>query len=155
MKYKLFISLIILAFFSSFRFGEPSATLTCKSASGRTIFKAELAGTNSVEKAELKIDDSNLTFTQNDKSYIIFDPANKVFTIYLESKTSGNNDQIFFLRFWAIPDSFNPVSSKKGSGTQFQNVYEFKAKLESTEPRKGKEFNTPVIELICNLDYEL
>ena len=97
------------------------------------------------------MDGSKLTFGTDDKSYIIFDPTSKVLTIYLESRSKNGK----FLRFWAIPSSFKTISNEKGPGTQFHSVYEFKAKLESTDPRKGKELNTPTIELNCNLDYQL
>lgn len=74
--------------------------------------------------------------------------------MYLSSKYDAHA-QDKFLRLWAVPSSFKVISTQKGPGSQFHNVYEFHAKLESTDPRKGKELNTPTIELICTLDYEL
>jgi hypothetical protein len=144
-------AIVTLILFSSFNIGEPVATLTCKSESGRTQFNAVLPGASYLESAELSVDGSKYTFGRNDKSYIIFDHLSKVLTVYLES--NDNNEK--FLRFWAIPASFKTVSNEKGPGTQFHSVYEFKAKLEATDPRKGKELNTPTIELSCTLDYQL
>jgi hypothetical protein len=137
--------------FSSFNIGEPVATLTCKSESGRTQFTAELPSASYLENAELNVDGFKLTFGTNDESYIIFDQVNKVLTIYLESNDKSGK----FLRFWALPASFKTLSNEKGPGTQFHSVYEFKAKLEATDPRKGKEINTPTIDLNCRLDYKL
>ena len=36
-----------------------------------------------------------------------------------------------------------------------EGKYEFKAKLYSKEPRKGKDIQTPEIELNCKLEYKI
>jgi len=148
------IALLIIIFLSSYKPGEPVATLTCKSETGRTLFSAELPSCSYLEKAELTIDGSKLGFTNQDKANIIFDPENKVFTIYLESHSSDSKTYKF-LKFWALPSSFKKISSEKSSGSQFHDIYEFHARLYGTEPRKISEPNTKVIELICTLNYEL
>lgn len=148
------IILIIVGLLTSFRPGEPVATLTCKSESGRTTFTAELPSCSYLEKAELVIDKSKLQFVVMDRSNIIFDPDNQVFTIVLESK-SDDPKEYKFLKFWALPSSFKKTKSKKGSGSQFHDTYEFHAKLYATEPRNISQPNTKTIELICTLDYEL
>ena len=149
---KTMFSLIILATLTSLKPGEPTAILTCKSESGRTLFRAELPSCSYLGTAEFSIDDSKYFFTQDDLSAIIFDSSNKVFTIYLESKDSKKNN---FIRFWALPNTFEKVKSVKGDGSQLHDVYEFKAKIYGREPRKGFEYNTKEIELNCTLDYEL
>jgi hypothetical protein len=146
--------LIVVIFLTSFKPGEPVATLTCKSESGRTIFTAVLPSCSYLKKAELVIDKSKLQFEDMDRSNIIFDPENKVFTVYLESK-SDDPKAYKFLMFWALPSSFKKTKSEKGSGSEFHDTYEFHAKLYATEPRNISEPNTKTIELICTLDYEL
>jgi hypothetical protein len=145
---------IITILLSSFRPGEPIATLTCKSASGRTTFSAELPSCSYLGNAAFSIDGYKLSFSPDDKSHIIFDPENKVLTIYLESKSDEPKSHKF-LKFWALPSSYKKVNSNKGPGSEFHDVYEFHAKLFATEPRKTNELNTKTIELICTLDYEL
>jgi len=145
---------ILVGLLTSFGPGEPVATLTCKSESGRTTFTATLPGCSYLEKAELIIDKSKLQFVFTDRSNIIFDPGNNVLTIVLESK-SDEPKEYKFLKFWALPSSFKKVKSEKGSGSEFHDTYEFRAKLYATEPRKVSEPNTKTIELICTLDYEL
>lgn len=147
---KILFSILTLVLFSSFKFGEPVATLNCKSVSGRTFFKAEIPSGSYLDNAEFIVDNAKLDFSMQDNNAIIFDPDNKVLTVYLESKDSKK-----FLRFWAIPSSFKKVSSEKGPGTEFHDVYEFHAKIEASDPRNGKQPNTPRIELVCTLDYEL
>ena len=95
-----------------------------------------------------------MTFSFQDRSNIIFDPDNKVFTVFLESKSDDPKSRKF-LKFWALPSFFKKVKTEKGPGTEFHDTYEFRAKLYATEPRKTNEPNTKTIELICTLDYEL
>ena len=151
---KFFTSIVFITLFTLYRPGEPVATLTCKSESGRTTFTAVLPGCSYLENAQLSIDGSKLTFSTEDKSNIIFDPDNKVFTIFFES-TSDEPKTHKFLKFWALPSSFKKVKSEKGPGTEFHDTYEFRAKFYSTKPRNTEEPKTKTIELICKLDYEL
>jgi len=145
---------IILVIFTSFKPGEPIATLRCQSQSGRTIFIATLPSCSYLEKAELNIDGSKLSFVAEDRAHIIFDPDNKVLTVFLQSK-SDDPKEYKFLKFWALPVTFKKIKSEKGSGSQFHDTYDFHAKMYATEPRKVAEPNTKTIELICTLDYEL
>ncbi len=103
------LSFIFLTSFTTFKPGEPVATLTCKSASGRTAFNAVLPEVTYLENAELIIDSSKLVFTPEDNGGAIFDPENRVLTIYLQSKNGEK-----YLRFWAIPSSFKKILSEKG-----------------------------------------
>jgi hypothetical protein len=144
----------LLTVFASFKPGESVATLTCKSQSGRTIFTATLPSCSYLEKAELTIDESKLIFSAEDRSTIIFDPENKVFTVFLQSKSS-EPAAYKFLKFWALPDMFKKIKSIKGSGSEFHDTYEFHAKMYATEPRKLNEPNIKTIELICTLEHEL
>jgi len=148
------IILIVAGLLTSFRPGEPVATLTCKSESGRTTFTAELPSCSYLDKAELNIDGFKLTFSSQDRSNIIFDPDNKVFTVFLESKSDDPKSHKF-LKFWALPSFFKKIKTEKGPGTELHDTYEFRSKLYATEPRKTSEPNTKTIELICTLDYEL
>ena len=143
--------LLIVLFFSSFNTGVGKAILSGKSDSGRTIFKAEMEDCRILENAELTIDKAKLTFSAEDNGHIVADLENGVFTMHLESGNNGGK----FLRLWAIPSSFKNILNEKGSGSQFHKVYEFKVKFYSTEPRKGKGFNTPEIEIYCTLDFQL
>jgi len=107
-----------------------------------------------LETASFSIDGSTLTFSGSDQGNIIFDPENNVLTIYLT--TASKNPKTYkFLKFWAIPATFKRVKHDKQFGTQFHDTYEFKAKLFATEPRPTAENVTKVIELSCQLDYEL
>jgi hypothetical protein len=151
---RIFLITVLIGFLVlSFRPGEPVATLNCKSESGRTTFTATLPDCSYLEKAELSIDGSKLVFSISDKGNIIFDENSRVFTICLESNTRDKASK--FLKFWAVPSSFRKVKSEKGTGTQFHDIYEFRAKLYATEPRSVKEPHTKTIDLICTLDYEL
>jgi hypothetical protein len=151
---KFFTTFALAILLTSFRRGEPEATLTCKSGSGRTIFTAELPSCSYLENAELSIDGAKLVFSAEDKSYIIFDPDNKVLTIFLETR-SDNPKSYKFLKLWALPSTFKKTKSDRGAGTQFHDTYEFHAKLYATEPRNIGDANTKTIELNCVLDYEL
>jgi hypothetical protein len=153
---KLFLFAFLITCLTSFKnLGEPIAELKCKSVSGRTYFKAIIPDASYIESAELSIDGTKLSFGQECVSHIIFEPENKVFTMYLESKTNEPSRHKF-LKFWAIPSSFKLIKSQKGDGTQFHDTYEFRAKFYATEPRKEeKSPNTKTIELSCVLDYQL
>jgi hypothetical protein len=149
-----FITLVVLAFLTSFRPGEPAATLTCKSESGRTTFTAVLPACSYLVQAELIIDRSKLRFEPMNRCSIVFDPDNQVFTVFLES----SSDRLYehkFLKFWAVPSTFVKTRSEKGTGSEFHNTYEFRAKLYATEPRRVSGPNTKTIELVCTLDYQL
>jgi hypothetical protein len=147
--YYLFIALVL----TSYKQGEPIATLNGKSSSGRTIFTAELPSCSYLEKAELSVDGSKLKFSVSDGCKIIFDPESQVFTVYLESTDEKNGRK--FLQFWALPSTFKKTKSERGPGSQFHDTYEFHAKVYATEPRKVKESTTKIIELVCTMDYEL
>jgi hypothetical protein len=151
---KTIITLICLVSLTSLRPGVPLATLTCKSESGRTFFTAELPECRFLVKGEFSIDGSKLNFGQTDFSSIIFDSENKVFTMGLQSDPNPSK-KTFFLQLWAIPSTIKKIKSEKGSGSQFHDIYEFKAKIYATEPRKGFDNNTKIIELNCTLDYQL
>ena len=152
---RIFLSFLLVGVcLTSFQPGEPVATLTCKSSSGRTTFTATLPSCSYLEKAQLSIDGSKLSFSAEDNGKIIFDPDNQVLTIYLESNSNDPKDYKF-LKLWALPSSFKKTKSKKGTGSEFHDTYEFKAKMYATEPRKVNEPNTKTIELECILDYDL
>ncbi|MFD0964066.1 hypothetical protein [Pseudofulvibacter geojedonensis] len=135
----------------SFDLGSGTAYLKCKSESGRTEFYAELQDIEGLlEKAILKIDETELEYKTNE-GHIIFDPKNGVLTMYivdLENKEDYLSHQ--YIQFWSIPSTFKIVKNER-----HHQIYEFKAKIYGTEPRKQKEFNTPIITLNCRLEYEI
>lgn len=147
-------SIVTFSLITSFHPGEAVGTLNCKSESGKTIFIATLPSCSYLETADFSIENSKYSFTHLDLNGIIFDPENKIFTVYLETKSSDPRD-IKFIRFWAIPQTFKKTKTEKGEGTQFHDTYEFRAKIYGTEPRKGCDINTKTIELICTLDVQL
>ncbi|MDK2773224.1 MAG: hypothetical protein KYX68_13525 [Flavobacterium sp.] len=153
MKKIIVYSLLILTFTSFKSVGSATAYLTCKSESGRTTFTAEIQDIDGgIEKAELTIDGVKLNFTEEDNSNIVFDSKNGVYTITIESKSQLKKDfsKFKFLKFWAIPKTFKTILENNEEAK-----YEFKARLFSTEPRKGKDLQTPEIELKCKLEYEI
>jgi len=149
MKY-IFIAFCILYLFSSFTRGVGMATLSGRSASGRTVFNAELESYVTLEKAELVIDNEKIKFTSGDRCYVTFDADDKVFTLHLESEANGNFDTLRYAELWAVPSSFKEISTE---GTSFSVLYTFTARLKARDPRKGKYYNTPLITLDCKLGY--
>ena len=145
-------AIIVFLSFTSFNLpGSGTAYLVGKSASGRTVFKAELQDiTGLLEKAELVVDKNKISFDEDDEAYTIFDPKNGVFTIYITGETTEEFPNARFVEFWAIPSTFKTVSSDRSD-----QQYEFKAKLEATEPRKNKDLRTPQVELTCTLTYRI
>lgn len=146
-----FILLFILSSISFKPVQSATAYLKCTSESGRTTFTAEIGDIDGVlEKAELTIDNVKLKFNDNDRSYVIFDGPNGVYTIFIESDPSHGADftKYKFLKFRGIPKTFNAKIDKPG-----EKYYQFKGKLNATELRKGKDLITPEIELNCTLEY--
>ncbi len=151
MKKLIFYFILILGFTSFKPTGSATAYLTCKSESGRTSFKAEIQDIDGgLENAELTIDGVKLNFTGEENSSVIFDSKIGVYTISIESKPNKNFSNYKFLKFWAIPKTFKTIVENNEEGN-----YEFKAKLYSKEPRKGKELQTPEIEVNCILKYKI
>jgi hypothetical protein len=150
---KIIIASVIAFFlFTSFRpHGSGTAHLVCKSQSGRTVFKAQLQDiTGLLEKAELVMDKNSIAFDSNDEVYTIFDPEQGVFTLYITGETNDEFPNSRFIEFWAIPKTFKIIKSERS-----HQKYEFKGKLEGTEPRKNKNLRTPQVELTCSLEYKI
>jgi hypothetical protein len=134
MKLMLLAIVALLSFTSSKFPGSGTAHLVCKSESGRTIFKAELQDiTGLLEKAELVVDKNKIVFDSNDEVYTIFDPKVGVFTVYISGETNDEFPNSRFVQLWAIPETFRIIKSERSD-----QKYEFKAKIEATEPRKNK-----------------
>lgn len=138
----LIVYFFLFAVFTSFTNGVRTAKLSCKSASGRTLFEAELEDMTSLNYAKFTVDKDVINFKDGDRCAVIFDPANKVLTIYLESESG-------FAEFWAIPASFKEVQNEGRAG----DTYKFSASIRAKDPRKNKEYSTPVIALECTLNY--
>lgn len=147
--FTLLLSIFLIA--SSFNYGSGTAYLTCKSESGRTLFKAEIEDIEStLQGAELTIDGKKLVFTDNDNSHCIFDAQCGVYTIFIESDPKKGFSHYKFLKFWTIPSTFKTIIN-----TNTHQQYEFRAKLYASEPRKDKELQTPTIEVVCSLEYKI
>ena len=150
MKY--FISIALISLFASFKTpGSGTAFLDCKSESGRTTLHAELQDiVGLLEKAKLTVDSKKLGFTEDDEAYTIFDPQKKVFTVYITGKINKDFPNGRFIQLWALPETFKIIS-----GGRENQVYEFKARIEATEPRKNKALRIPQVELYCKLTYSI
>ena len=151
---RLLILALLFSMFASFKIpGSGTAHLTCKSESGRTIFNAELQDIDGLlEKAELIVDNKKVTFDENDEAHTIFDAQTGVFTVYISGQSNNDFPNGRFIQFWAIPKSFKILNSDRAS-----QKYEFKAKIEGTEPRKGEHryLRIPQVELTCVLEYKI
>jgi hypothetical protein len=98
----------------------------------------------------LTIDGNKLRFGEDDNAYTIFDPGKGVFTVYLSGETTNEFPNGRFIQFWALPESFKIVSSDRNN-----QEYQFKARIEATEPRKDKALRIPQVELNCTLTYKI
>lgn len=131
--------------------GSNVACLRCKSGSGRTTFSADIWDISSgLESAEFSIDGKKVVWTKDDNAYVVLDPQNGIYTIYLEGETNPDALQDKHVEFWAIPSSFKILID-----TMSHQKYKFKAKIYGTESRKDKDRFSPEIELFCTLDYEI
>jgi hypothetical protein len=92
-----------------------------------------------------------MLFASGDRCHVIFDPDNKVYTLHIESDGHGNVDKPPYIELWAIPLSFTDSTSPEA---QFQDIYKFKARMKARDPRKGKDYDTQLIELNCVLIHE-
>jgi len=146
-----FITIVGLTSFKTSVAGSGTAYLSCKSESGRTLFNAEIQDIDGIiEKAELTVDGTKLNFNDAENTNIIFDSKNGVYTIAIESTSGKDFAEHRFLKFWAIPKTFKIIVENSTEAK-----YEFKARLYSTEPRQGKNLQTPVIEVSCILEYKI
>ncbi len=140
----------ILYIFSSFTPGVGHSKLTGRSSSGRTIFTAEFENYSTLEKGELTVDKEQMIFMSSDRCHVIFDDENKVYTLHIESEAYSNFDTLRYIELWAIPSTFTVATN---AGTEFSEVYKFKAKMKARDPRKGKDYEMPIIKLDCTLGY--
>jgi len=151
---KIIICLIVFLGITSFKsVGSATAYLNCKSESGRTLFKAEIQDIDGgLEIAILTIDGVKLNFTDEENANVIFDSKNHVYSLHIESNSQSRKDfsKYKFLKLWAIPKTFKTIIENNS-----ERKYEFKAKMYSTEPRKGKNLQTPEIEMNCELKYKI
>jgi|SRR5688572_15503815 len=150
MRYYLGLILVVFLLSSSSPAGVGTARLSCISQSGRTLFEAEFEEYTTLKNGKLTIDKDSMPFYSNDHCYVTFDPEVKVYTLNIESEANGNFDTVRYVRLWAVPGSFHEISAE---GSEFKHVYKFDAKLKAKDPRKGKEFETPVILISCKLTY--
>jgi hypothetical protein len=150
MRHYLALILIVFLFASFAPAGVGTARLSCISQSGRTLFEAEFEEYTTLEHGKLTVDKESMPFYPIDHCYVTFDPEVKVYTLNIESEANSNFDTVRYVQLWAVPASFHEVSTE---GTEFRDIYKFDAKLKARDPRKGKEFETPVILISCRLTY--
>ncbi|MBX2973449.1 MAG: hypothetical protein KF797_10115, partial [Flavobacteriales bacterium] len=124
---KLFRTLVLLVVLCSFTVvgaGSGTATLTCRSASGRTMFTAYLQDIIGMfEGGKLMIDGVVQEFHAEDGddcAEAVWDPEIGVFTVTYSHDTPEG--PVWF-RFWAVPNTFKTISDKRGSAEGA--VYEF------------------------------
>ena len=147
MKYAV-VYFLLITFAPPHRFGSTSSELVCKSESGRTLFKAKFEDFDVLENAELKVDKDKMLFSATDRCHVFFDPENGVYTLHIESEAYSNFDTLRYVELWAIPASFKALQPP---GSRYNDSYEFKGKMKARDPRKNKEYETPVITLDCKL----
>jgi len=140
---KRLLFLLILFNSSAAIAGSADAVLTCKSASGRTLFKAHLQDLVSFTDAKFTIDGQTLTYSNTEKGHLVFNARNKVLTIAIHDEKVG------WLTFYAIPATFQTIVSK-----QHRAHYKFKAVIQGKDPRKG-EWHSKEITLDCELTYTI
>jgi hypothetical protein len=153
MRKIIFSLIVIIGITSSKNIGSATAYLNCKSESGRTIFKAAIQDIDGgLENAQLTIDGIKLNFSENENANVIFDSKNGIYTLFIESNSKAKKDfsKYKFLKLWAIPKTFKTLIENNIEGK-----YTFKAKMYSIEPREGKNYSTPEIELNCELKYKI
>jgi hypothetical protein len=127
---------------SSFKPGEPVATLTCKDKKGVVVFEAVIPSGRYLETATLKHRSNTISYAVEDKADILFKPEQKRFSILLDSGTSKQ------VQITAENKTFKLLKSKKGPGTQFLKVYSFTGRLTTSSTAQ-------VVSLDCRLEYEL
>lgn len=153
-RLRLIIAALLALFVQTAWAGSGTAKLTCRSASGRTLFVAYLQDIRSTfEGAELSIEGHVLSFpaeTTPDESGIVWDPENSVFTLTFLHSTS---DGPIWFNFWAIPSTFKVISGDRGSSSGAR--YEFEGIIEAKEPRPDKALITPKIRMTCTLEYKI
>jgi hypothetical protein len=132
--------------------GSGTAFLKGRSASGRTVFNAELQDISGLfEGGSITIDEHVLEFpaeAEGVQHHSIWDPRNGVFTL---SYLRPGMDDLLFFRMWAVPGTFKILSGDRNAGA----VYEFEALFEGTEPRPDKGHATPSVRLTCRLEYRI
>jgi hypothetical protein len=140
---KKFVFFIFL-FSSSLAFaGSADAVLICKSASGRTVFTANLQDLVAFTDAKFSIDGQTLIYSNSAMGHLVFNEKNKVLTLAI------NDDKIGWLTFYAIPSTFKTLESKR-----HRAHYKFKAVIQGKDPRKD-EWQSKEITLDCELTYSI
>ncbi len=130
--------------------GSGPSYLKCKSESGKTIFNAQLNNLDwGLESAEFIIDKFEINFDFDDSASIVVDLDNGVYTLTIRSKEKEEDGSSYFIKLWGIPSTFKAIINERN-----KIKYEFKAKIQGTDPRPDKKFS-PTIELNCTLEWEI
>ncbi len=128
--------------------GSGPSFLKCTSESGKTIFYAEIQDVDGgLTIANLKIENHEIEFDWEDISSIVVDLENGIYTLTINSKKEENSYS--FIKFWGIPSTFKAIKNER-----HEIKYEFKAKIQGTDPRPNKEYS-PTIELNCTLEWRI
>jgi sugar lactone lactonase YvrE len=113
----------------------------------KTLWRYEVQPDGTLKNGKVFFD---WNLTEDDEAYTIFDPQKKVFTVYITGKINEDFPNGRFIQLWALPETFKIIN-----GDRQNQVYEFKARMEATEPRKNKGLRIPQIELYCKLKYSI
>lgn len=142
---KYFLLCSLLATFFMANAGSNEAILRGKSASGRTTFEAKLQDIYSFNEATYTVDGMSASFGTDLCSSINFSAKYGIFTLNLYV-----SDGEGWMQLYAIPSTFEIITNTNG-----KQHYKFKAIFKGKDPRPDKEYNTPEIELDCELIYEI
>jgi len=135
---------LFLLFSSSLSFaGSADAILECKSASGRTIFKAALQDLIGFTSATFTIDGESIHYKNSEFGHLVFNAKNKILTLSISDPKLG------FLTFYAIPTTFKSLKKKN-----YEKHYKFEAIIQGLDPRKNKH-QSKEIKLYCELTYSI
>ena len=130
--------------------GSGPAYIDCTSKSKRTTINLIVQDISMLSYAKLKIDLDSIVFYEPSEDWVIFSQEDSVLTINARSKKSSPNKQTYYFELWALPNTFNYVTNDR-------NLLEgrFAAKVNFSEPRKGKGLLTPTIQVGCKIKYSI
>jgi hypothetical protein len=123
--------------------GSADAILTCKSASGRTIFQAGIQDLVGFSWAKFAIDGQEIAYDNEGAGQVVFNEKHKIFTLSINDSKKG------FLTFYAIPSTFEVIKK-----SNYEKQYKFQAVIQGLDPRKGKHQSKNIV-LNCELKYSI
>lgn len=130
--------------------GSRPAYIDCTSKSKRTTINLTVQDISMLSYAKLKVDLDSLVLYEPSEHWVIFSKEDSVLTINARYKKSNPNKQTYYFELWALPNTFNYVTNER-------HLLEgrFAAKVNFSEPRKGKGLLTPTIQVGCKIKYSI